>query len=229
MEFLLDTVHIPDIEKYNEIIPLNGITSNPTICKKEGHFDFFNHMRTIRKIIGLEKTLHVQAVGQTTAEMIQDAHTILNEIDDQVYIKIPTNEAGLKAIKQLKSEHVNVTATAIYTSFQGLLAIQSGADYIAPYYNRMSNMNINAAQVINDFATTITRNQAHTKILAASSHNIEQVTTAFSAGAQAVTLGIDTLQSGLTMPAIKQAITDFTTDWEETFGSKTTITSLAHH
>ncbi|MFD0897982.1 fructose-6-phosphate aldolase [Loigolactobacillus binensis] len=227
MEFLLDTVHIPDIEKYNAIIPLSGITSNPTICKKEGPFEFFDHMRAIRKIIGLDKTLHVQAVGQTTEAMLADAHTILREIDDQVYIKIPTNEAGLKAIKQLKAENVHVTATAIYTSFQGLLAIQAGADYIAPYYNRMANMNIDATQVIANFVSAIQRDHAQTKVLAASFHNVEQVTTALNTGAQAVTMGVDILKAGLGMPAIGQAVADFTSDWESNFGAGTTIASLS--
>ncbi|KRM30907.1 fructose-6-phosphate aldolase [Agrilactobacillus composti DSM 18527 = JCM 14202] len=226
MEFLLDTVHIPDIEKYNAIIPLSGVTSNPTICKKEGHFEFFDHMCQIRHILGPDKSLHVQVVGQTAEAMIADAHMILKEIDDQVFIKVPTNEAGLTAIKQLKHEGVHITATAIYTEFQGLLAIQAGADYIAPYYNRMANMNIDAAAVVQAFANAINANQANTKILAASFHNVAQVTTALACGAQAVTMGVDILKSGLGMPAIGQAVADFTQDWEENFGAHQTVASL---
>lgn len=42
-------------------------------------------------------------------------------------------EQGLKAIRILKVEGVSVTATAIYTKIQGILAIEAGADFIAPY------------------------------------------------------------------------------------------------
>ena len=73
MEFLLDTVHIEDIKKYVDIIPLSGVTSNPSIVKKEGRIDFFKHMRAVRQIIGDQATLHIQAVGQTTDAMLQDA------------------------------------------------------------------------------------------------------------------------------------------------------------
>ena len=59
-------------------------------------------MREIRAIIGIEKTLHVQVTSTETAGMIADAHRILEAIDDQVYVKVPVNEAGLQAIKQLK-------------------------------------------------------------------------------------------------------------------------------
>ncbi|MFD1671287.1 fructose-6-phosphate aldolase [Agrilactobacillus yilanensis] len=227
MEFLLDTVHLADIKRYQAIIPLSGVTSNPTICKKEGQFPFFEHMREIRQLIGIDKSLHIQVVAQTTAGMVADAHRILAEVDDQVYIKIPTNEAGLAAIKILKAEGVHITATAIYTTIQGLLAIAAGADYIAPYYNRMANMNIDAAEVVQTFAQAIERDQAQTKILAASFHNVAQVTTALAQGAQAVTVGTDILKSGLGMPAINQAVVDFTNDWETTFGAGTTIDTFA--
>lgn len=227
MEFLLDTVHIEDIKKYASIMPLSGVTSNPSIVKKEGQIDFFPHMRAIRAIIGDQASFHIQAVGQTTEAMIQDAHTILENVDDNVFVKIPTNEAGLAAIKQLKAEGVNVTATAIYTKFQGYLAMSAGADYLAPYYNRMVNMNINADEVIGELANQIARENSTTKILAASFHTVQQVNSAFEMGAQAATMGVDILKTGLSAPAIGAAINDFTADWESLYGKDSTIASIA--
>lgn len=227
MEFLLDTVHIADIKKYANIIPLSGVTSNPSIVKKEGKIDFFNHMKEIRSIIGNDATLHIQAVGQTTEAMIEDAHTILENVDDNVYIKIPTNEAGLAAIKQLKAEGINITATAIYTKFQGYLAMTAGADYLAPYYNRMVNMNIDADEVIGALADQIKRDNSKTKILAASFHTVQQVNSAFEMGAQAATMSADILNTALTAPAIGAAVDNFTADWEGIYGKNSTISSLA--
>ncbi|RRK10085.1 fructose-6-phosphate aldolase [Lactiplantibacillus garii] len=227
MEFLLDTVHIDDIKKYAGIIPLSGVTSNPSIVKKEGKIDFFKHMRAIREIIGDQATFHIQAVGQTTEAMVEDAHTILKNVDDNVYVKIPTNEAGLAAIKQLKAEDVNVTATAIYTKFQGYLAMSAGADYLAPYYNRMVNMNINADEVIGELSTQIMRENSRTKILAASFHTVQQVNSAFEMGAQAATMSADIFKTALTAPAIGAAVNDFTADWESLYGQGSTISSLA--
>lgn len=227
MEFMLDTIHIPDIEKYAGIIPLAGVTSNPTIVKKEGKIDFFMHMREIRKLLPETATMHIQVVGQMVADMLDDAYTILDKIDPNVSIKVPTTEAGLAVIKKLKADHVNVTATAIYTKFQGYLAIAAGADYIAPYYNRMQNMSIDAASVVNGFAKMIEANHAQTKILAASFHNVNQVTEAFENGAQVATMGVDILQSALGMPAIQSAVDSFTNDWETIYGQRSTITKLA--
>ena len=104
MEILLDTANIAAIKKYVDVINLAGITTNPTIVKKEGKIDFFNHMKEIRQIIGPDAKLHVQAVGKTRDEFIQDAYTIWDKIDKDIYVKIRATEEGLAAIKTLKNE-----------------------------------------------------------------------------------------------------------------------------
>ena len=104
MEILLDTANIAAIKKYVDAINLAGITTNPTIVKKEGKIDFFNHMKEIRQIIGPDAKLHVQAVGKTRDEFIQDAYTIWDKIDKDIYVKIPVTEEGLAAIKTLKKK-----------------------------------------------------------------------------------------------------------------------------
>ena len=138
MEFMLDTINLEAIRKYQKILPLAGVTSNPSIVKQAGKIDFFAQMKEIKKTIG-QASLHVQVVGQTTEEMLEDAQTIVQQLGQETFIKIPVNEAGLAAIKQLKQANYRITATAIYTEFQGYLAIAAGADYLAPYYNREFN------------------------------------------------------------------------------------------
>jgi len=213
MEFMIDTANIAEITKMLEYLPLCGVTSNPSILKKEGDVPFFEHLRQIRALIGKERSLHVQVVAMDAEGMIKDAHRILAEIDDQVYVKVPVNPEGLKAIKALKAEGVNITATAIYTEIQGYYAIESGADYIAPYFNRMENMNINPCQIISGFAQMIAVGNYPTKILGASFKNIGQVNKALLCGSQAVTVGTDVLAASLEMPAIQKAVDDFNDDW----------------
>ncbi|EPU36246.1 fructose-bisphosphate aldolase, partial [Streptococcus agalactiae MRI Z1-039] len=144
MEFLLDTLNLEAIKKWHHILPLAGVTSNPTIAKKEGDIHFFQRIRDVRKIIGREASLHVQVVAKDYQGILDDAAKIRQETDDDIYIKVPVTPDGLAAIKTLKTEGYNITATAIYTSMQGLLAISAGADYLAPYFNRMENLDIDA-------------------------------------------------------------------------------------
>ncbi|AYW44887.1 fructose-6-phosphate aldolase [Tetragenococcus koreensis] len=226
MEILLDTANIEMIRKYEAVLPLTGVTTNPSIVKKEGKVDFFAHMNAIREIVGKERSLHVQVVAKDKAGMLKDVEAILEQIDREVYLKIPASEEGLKVIKILKKEELNVTATAIYTKFQAYLAIAAGADYIAPYFNRMENLNIDAKEAMAAMANEIERSNSKTKIVAASFKNVGQVTTALDQGAQAVTVAPDIIAQALAMPSIAQAVDDFTEDWESIFGKSSTIDSL---
>ena len=221
MELLLDTVNLEQIEKFVASMPIAGVTSNPSIIKQEGKIDFFNHMKKIREIIGFEKTLHVQVVATNYEGILADAKAIKEKIDPEVYIKIPINDEGLHAIKTLKAEGYNITGTAMYTKIQGLLAISAGADFIAPYFNRMENQNIDSFDVLVAMSQEIERTQAKTKILAASFKNIRQVTEAFEAGAQAATVGTDIVKTAFAMPSINQAVVDFNADWASIYGDVT--------
>ena len=226
MEFLFDTANIEAIKTYQEVFPITSVTSNPSIIKAEGKIDLFAHFRKIREIIGMDKSLHIQVVSDNCEGMLQEADAILQNVDDKVYIKVPVTVEGLKAIKILKSRGVKITATAIYTKMQAILAIMAGADYIAPYFNRMENMSIDPRAVISEVAELINLYQYPTKILAASFKNAGQVTDAFSCGAQSATVAPSILCDALKMPAIGQAVENFRKDWESVFGTGVSITDL---
>ena len=68
MKYLLDTANLDAIRYYTDIFPIAGVTSNPSIVKKEGKIDFFAHMNEIRSIIGMDKTLHIRLRHRTLTE-----------------------------------------------------------------------------------------------------------------------------------------------------------------
>ena len=209
MEFMLDTLNLDEIKKWARVLPLAGVTSNPTIAKKEGNIDFFDRIHKVREIIGGSPSIHVQVVAKDYEGILKDAAEIREQCDENTYIKVPVTPE----IKVLKAEGYKITATAIYTVFQGLLAIEAGADYLAPYYNRMENLNIDSAQVISQLASAIERNHSSSKILAASFKNVAQVNRAFKEGTQAITAGADVFEAAFGMPSIAKAVDDFEADW----------------
>lgn len=218
MEYLFDTANLEEIRKYGEIFPYTGVTTNPSIMKKEGKINFFQHCREIRSIIGGSRTLHIQVTALSADDMVKEADAILNKIDDKVFIKVPVTEEGLKAIKILKGHDIGVTATAVYSKAQGFLALEAGADYIAAYYNRMENMDIDGMAVIESMVKMTDRWGYKTKILAASFKNMGQVNRAFEAGAHCVTLQPGLLRDAVNMAAIGKAAEDFARDWKSVFG-----------
>lgn len=221
MKYLLDTANLEAIRHYQDIFPIDGVTSNPSIVKKEGKIDFFKHMNEIRSVIGSDKTLHIQVTALDTEGMLKDADRILSAVDKDVYIKVPVTIEGIKAIKKLKEQGVNVTATAIYSKMQGFLAMEAGADYIAPYYNRMENMGLDPEDIITSFAEMIALYDYPTTIVAASFKNAGQVDKAHIAGAQAATLDPSILSAALQQPYITKAVADFDADWKSVYGNCT--------
>lgn len=219
MKFMLDTINLEKIDYYQSALPLAGVTSNPSIIKKEGKIDFYAHLKKIKKIIGSVE-LNVQVVGELQEGIEKDAQAIVDVLGKETFIKIPVNDEGLAAMKNLKSKGFKVTATAIYTEFQGYLAIAAGADYLAPYYNRMENLNIDAADAIGAMVEEIKRTSATSEILAASFKNVGQVNQACRSGAQAITASPDIFGQALEMPAIQKAVTDFRDDWRDIFSTE---------
>lgn len=218
MEIILDTANLEDIRRYNDIYDITGITSNPTILAKE-KAEFFPLLLEIRSIIG-EKQLHVQVTGSTCEEMLKEAEALTGRLGKDTYIKVPANEEGIKTMKVLKSRGNRVTATAIYMPQQAMLAASVGADYVAPYFNRMNNINVDSKKAIGDMAWLFEHNQIQTKIVAASFKNTQQVMDALMAGAQAVTVSPELYTQMVENPMIDSAIAGFVADWEATYGDK---------
>jgi len=220
MEYLLDTANLEKIENYLQYFPVSGITSNPSIVKREGKVDFFKHMKKIRSLIGKKRSLHIQVTAEDYAGMMKDADTILQKVDPAVFIKVPVTLDGIRVIKELKQKNIHVTATAIYTKSQGMIAMEAGADYLAPYYNRIENSGANPEEVIAAFVKMINTYGYRTKVVAASFKNAGQIERAFLAGAQAATFDPDIMKIALTQPEILKAVKDFSADWESVYGKR---------
>lgn len=226
MEFIIDTVDLNEIKEAVAYLPIVGVTSNPSIVKKTSPQDFFKHMNEIRNIIGKERSLHVQVISKDCDEMVKEAHRILEEIDKDVYIKVPTSFEGVKAIKVLKAEGINVTATAVYDLMQAYMALEAGADYIAPYVNRIGNLGNDPFELINELSNRIVMDDYNCKILAASFKGVQQVRDSFNAGAQAITAPVEVLKAIFANPNIEKAVDDFNHDWYTMYGENKGICEL---
>ena len=226
MEFIIDTVNLEEIKEAVEYLPIVGVTSNPSIVKKTNPQNFFKHMKEIRKIIGQERSLHIQVISKDCDTIIKEAHRILKEVDDKVYIKVPVSYEGIKAIKLLKEEGINVTATAVYDLMQAYMALEAKADYISPYVNRIGNLGADPFELINELSNRIIMDGYESKIVAASFKGVQQVKDALNNGAQAVTVPVEVLKQIFANPNIEKAVNDFNQDWYSMYGDNIGICDL---
>ena len=220
MELLLDTANLKSIRDAVSTYPISGLTTNPSIVSKENRSDFFGLIKEIRDILGKERTLHVQVTRTDCEGILKEAEAIRKHVDEDVYIKTPVSKEGLKAIGIMARDGFNVTATAIYTTIQGELAAMAGAKYLALYYNRMLNLDIDADAVFRTTASAIAASGLDCKIVGASFKNIMQVTNVFADGAEAVTVPPELLDTALANPSIDLAVRNFNKDWEKVYGNK---------
>ncbi|NBK25122.1 MAG: fructose-bisphosphate aldolase, partial [Spirochaetia bacterium] len=99
----------------------------------------------------------------------------------------------------------------------------SGARYLAVYYNRMLNIDIDAAKVIKELSSLLWANSTKTQVLAASFKNISEITTAYAQGASCCTVPYSLLATGLSMPSITKAVSDFSANWEQVYGNRSLL------
>ena len=208
MEFMLDSANLAELKHGVEYYPVDGITTNPSILKAEIPINYFEHLKAIKEIAG-EGTFHVQLGKMTFEEMVEEAKTIWAELGKDVYLKIPVTEEGVKTIKWVKANGGRVTATSIYYTFQGIMA---GADYLAPYCNRMNNNDIDFYSAISQLRQLIDRDGYNSKILAASFKSVAQVTQAIEAGAHAVTIQPALLKTAMHSALVTDAVAAFGRD-----------------
>ncbi|AVQ38277.1 fructose-6-phosphate aldolase [Clostridium sporogenes] len=220
MLIFLDTANIDSIKHINDIYPLDGVTTNPTIISKEKK-DFICILKEIRNIIGKEKMLHVQVVGSKTEEMIEEAIYLNEKIGGNLYIKIPVTEQGIKAMKELSKKGYKITATAIFTAQQALMAAKAGAEFVAPYVNRIDNLMADGIKVVSDIVSIFEIYNINSKVLAASFKNTEQIHNACLKGAHSVTVNEDLIKQLIYHPSTDLSVDNFIKDWEMQYGKNT--------
>lgn len=222
MEFILDTADLEAVKQLDELLTIEGVTTNPSIITKSGKTpeqvikEFVEYLRP-------EQKFFVQVVSTDYEQMLEEARYICSLRPKNTYVKIPVTHNGYKAIKQLKSEGLGVLATAIYSADEAFLAAMNGADYLAPYVNRMCNYGDGIGQVLDLIQMLETQGFENTKVIAASFKNVEQVHTLIAAGIQSVTVPPEVVFTMIDHPGTKIAVDEFSVAWREAYGRDTLL------
>ncbi len=223
MLFILDTADLSAIRHCCEFYPLAGVTTNPSIISKE-KTDFWKLLGDIRTAIGDDRMLHVQTVCTDAAGIVAEAKLLASKVGKKgnFFVKIPIGEEGLKATAEIKRQGIcGVTMTAIFTPGQALMAACAGADFVAPYVNRLDNILGDGVRVVADIVELFRQhNITDCKVLAASFKNAEQVFACAMEGCQSVTVTADVLKTFISHPMTDAAVAGFEKDWKSVYGDK---------
>ncbi|WP_252233933.1 fructose-6-phosphate aldolase [Clostridium sp. ZS1] len=222
MIYILDTANLQEIKRAYEFYPMEGVTTNPSIISKEKG-DFIKILKNIREIIGNDSMLHAQVLSLKAEDMIEEAKYIAEQVGGNIYIKIPVTPDGIKSIKILSKEGYKITATAIFTAQQALIAAKAGAYFVAPYVNRIDNISGNGVEVVGEIIELLEFNNLNTKVLAASFKNVQQVNDVALRGCQSVTVGSDIMDKLIEHPLTELSVKQFINDWENVYNKITVL------
>ncbi len=208
MIYLADTANIEELKKLFYYFPIAGVTTNPTIISQSNR-RLSEILPDIIEIIG-DKMLHVQMISDMAVDMVREAkaYKAKYSLGDNYFAKIPVSKEGFKAMPMLKDAGINVTATAIFTQQQALVAARAGADWVAPYVNRLDNISSHGIEVVKHIVENIEHFKLNTKVLAASFKTVDQVHRVSMVGSHAATISFEIIEMLRSHP-----MTDMSLDW----------------
>lgn len=210
MIYLADTANIAELKELFYYFPLAGVTTNPTIIAAEKR-TLSELLPDIIEIVG-DKMLHIQMISSKAEDILREAKAYKSKysLGDNYFVKVPVSKEGYKAMPMLKEAGFNVTATAIFTQQQALVAARAGADWVAPYVNRLDNISSHGIEVVKHIVDNIDQFKLNTKVLAASFKTVDQVHRVSMVGSHAATINFEIIERLRSHP-----MTDMSLDWFE--------------
>ncbi|MDU9047275.1 MAG: fructose-6-phosphate aldolase [Candidatus Electrothrix sp. Rat3] len=211
MKFFIDTANIDEIKKGLELGMVDGVTTNPSLISKE--------QRPFTDILSDICTL---VDGPISAEVISlDADGMVSEgrelaaIHENIVIKVPMTEDGLKAVKRLSAENIKTNVTLIFSSTQALLAAKAGATYVSPFVGRIDDISLDGMELVGDIMTIFFNYSLLTQVIVASVRSPQHVAQSALIGADIATIPYKVIAQLAKHPLTDIGMEKFLADWEK--------------
>ncbi|WP_105639636.1 fructose-6-phosphate aldolase [Cronobacter dublinensis] len=217
MELYLDTADVAAVKRLARILPLQGVTTNPSIVARAG-VKLWDLLPALLDAMNGEGKLFAQVVAVNAADMAREAELLTQRVPG-VVVKIPVTEEGLAAMKILKPSGIALLGTAVYGAAQGLMAALAGAEYVAPYVNRLDAQGGDGVATVRALQQLLTLHAPQAKVLAASFRTPQQALGCLLAGCESITLPLDVAGQLLNTPAVAAAVDGFGREWHQAFGT----------
>jgi len=180
MKIFVDTAQIEEIRKVKEWGIL-GVTTNPTLLSKTGKPWKEAALEILKEIP--DKPVSLEVIATDFEGMLKEAKE-LAKMGDNVVIKIPFTNEGVKAVQALKAEGIKTNVTLVFSSLQALIAGKAGATYVSPFIGRVDDIAHGGIEVLEEIVQIYTIYDIETEIIAASIRHVDHVK-------QCALLGVD--------------------------------------
>jgi transaldolase len=211
MKFFIDTGNIDEIRKGIELGLVDGVTTNPSLVAKENR-EFDTVVKEILEIVRGPVSLEV--VSEDASGMVEEGKK-LSALAENVVVKVPMTEEGLKSTKILSDMNISVNQTLIFSPLQALLAAKAGADYVSPFIGRLDDVAHYGMDLVEQILTIFDNYGFETEIIVASVRHPVHVLEAALMGADIATIPFKVMTQLAKHPLTDIGLEKFLADWKK--------------
>ena len=213
MKFFVDTGDIDEIKDLAATGMVDGVTTNPSLIAKSGQ-DFKEVIQQICKIVDGPVSAEVAATDYDT--MRKEAE-VIRKWGDNIAVKVPLTEDGLKVCKELSDDGTMVNVTLCFSPAQAILAAKAGASFISPFVGRLDDISQDGMRLIAEICTIYDNYpQFDTEVLVASIRNPMHIVESAKMGAHVMTAPPSVIRQLYKHPLTDKGLAAFVEDWKKT-------------
>ncbi len=213
MKLFLDTANLKEIETIASWGILDGVTTNPTLLSKEGKVSPEKHLKAICKVTAGPVSMEVLS---TDAKSMVEEGKKYAKWAENIVVKVPMTEEGLKAVTELRKFGIPTNVTLIFSANQALLAAKAGARYVSPFIGRLDENGEDGLTLVAEMVQIFDNYGFETEILVASIRHPRHVTEVARMGADVATLPYAVFGKLLKHPMTDLGLEQFLKDWNST-------------
>jgi transaldolase len=212
MKIFLDTADLTEIQRAAEAGLIDGITTNPSLLAKAAG-EGGNPREILAEICRVvDGPISAEVVATDAERMIREGRE-LAKIADNIVVKVPLIESGLRACRAFRAEGIEVNVTLCFSPTQALLAAKAGATFISPFVGRLDDISASGMELIRQIVQIYELYEFETEVLVASVRHPQHVVDAALMGADVVTLPSKVLYQLLHHPLTDKGLDAFLADW----------------
>jgi transaldolase len=211
MKFFIDTANIDEIKEANSLGLIDGVTTNPTLVAREKR-EFDSLIKEICETVN--GPVSAEVISLEAKGMIEEARK-LARIHENIVVKIPMTEEGIKATAALSSEKIRINMTLVFSPLQALLAAKAGANYVSPFVGRLDDVSYIGMDLVEQILTIYDNYGYECEVIVASVRNPLHVLEAALMGADIATIPLKVIKQLARHPLTDVGIERFLADWKK--------------
>jgi transaldolase len=214
MKFFLDSADLTEVRRAMDAGLIDGMTTNPSLLAKAAGAS--GNPRDILSDICriVPGPISAEVVALTKDDMLREGRE-LAKLADNIVVKVPLTEDGLRACRSFRAEGINVNVTLCFSAAQALLAAKAGASYISPFVGRLDDVASDGMDLISRIVQIYDNYDFQTEVLVASIRHPMHVVEAALMGAHVSTMPLKVLLSLLQHPLTDKGLDAFLADWNK--------------